>query len=286
MRRISALLLLPPLCIAACGSDPQAATTPPAANPQPFSVSTQASSTTQAELGVVTWSTTQTRDGVMVISGMDASKAARVVFATNPTQRLLKDPNGMFWREVDGNKVLSDTPLSAGAQRTLELMKMDLTPSAVAPPSAVNTTSASGGQLHPTDDACSKGGGGLVENCPSLFHGKCNRSRFDDCMEYSGSVAAAVANDSSYACSHCTQGDGPMAYSECAQLGCSFPQEWIGRDDMATHGCYDCAPQWLITKDTLDNCPAWSEVDHTMWKIGNLWTFNLGKDQICLPRIQ
>jgi hypothetical protein len=285
MQRVSAVLLLPPLCIASCGSDPQPAATPPAANPQPFSMSTQASSTTQAELGVVTWSTTQTSDGVMVISGVDASNAPRVVFATNPTQRLLKDPNGLFWREVDGNKVLSDIPPNAGAERTLELIKMDLTPSDVAPPSTVNTTSVPGGQLHPTNDHCSRGGGGLVENCPSLFSGKCNKSTFDDCMRYSGSVAAAVANDSSYACSHCPQGTiGPD--SQCAQLGCSFPQEWIGRDDMKTHGCYDCAPHWLTTADTLDHCPSWSRVDHTWWKIGNLWTFNLGKDDVCHPIVQ
>jgi hypothetical protein len=224
----------------------------------------------------------------MVISGTDASNAARVVFATNPTQRLLKDPNGLFWREVDGNKVLSNTPLNAGAERTLELIKMDLNSFGRSTAVDLNTTSVPGGQLHPTNDPCSKGGGGLVENCPSLFYGKCNKSTFDNCMKSLGQMAAAEAyNNSSWRCA--SPPEIGVRWREDLELydtqnHCMYGKEEDGRPTMNKYGCYDCAPQWLVTPDTI--CPSWSEVDHTVWKIGNLWTFNLGKDDICHPIIQ
>jgi hypothetical protein len=269
------LLPLGLVFIGACGSSsgPQ-----PKSNSQPFSQITQASSTTQAELGVVEWWTTITPHGVMNIGGMDASHSERVEFITDATKLMLRGSHGTFEMDLDGDKVVSSNFGNAGARRTLDLMKMDLTPSDAAPSAAVSPASVSAGELHPTNDPCPKdpngrpAKGSLIEDCSSLFHGDCDMDRFHACMNDSGSLKATYV-------------DQALDSTNCANsLACErYYTERIAKwkKDFHNDKCDECAPQWLSTPDKLLNCPesAWDHNDDAYFM--GWYDYNY-----CRPRIE
>jgi hypothetical protein len=271
------LLPLGLVFIGACGSTPDA-THPPGSDPQPFSEITQASSTTQAELGVVAWWSTITPDGVMNIGGIDATQSERVGFIADGTKLMLRDSHGTFEMDLDGDKVVSSTFGNAGARRTLDLMKMDLTSSDAAPSAAVSPASVSAGELHPTDDACPLPPGSLLEDCSSLFYGDCDKDRFKDCMHDSGSLKAANIDKAreSKGAPDCVSYPGVPS-------GCTTAHDQIKQwqDAFASDGCYMCAPQWNSTPSDLLNCP------DSAWDYNpNAGLFGWGVYNYCRPRIK
>jgi hypothetical protein len=94
----------------------------PAADPQPFTRITQASPTTQAELGVVQWWAVYDPSGLMSIGGLDTSNTVVVAFNSSPTQfnssptqSILQDlPSGQHSRSRGGS--MREGP---GSQRVL-----------------------------------------------------------------------------------------------------------------------------------------------------------------------
>jgi hypothetical protein len=271
------LLPLGLVFIGACGRTTDAPQPPssgsqPKTNPQAFSQITQASSTTRAELGVVAWWTTITPDGFLNIGGMDASHWERVEFITAATKLMLRDSHGTFEMDLDGDKVVSSTFVPAGARRTLDLMKMDLTPSDPAPSAAVSPASVSAGELHPTD-ACPTGS--LMEDCSSLFDDEdCDKDRFRACMHDSGSLKAAnidLARDTALGYCKTPTGCAPD-YSHITEWKSNF---------FRTDHCDWCAYQWRSTPDELLNCP------DSAWDYNpNSGLFGLGIYNYCRPRIK
>jgi hypothetical protein len=289
------LLPLGLVLLGACGSTPNATHPPgsnpqPSSDPQPFSQITQASSTTQAELGVVAWWSTITPDGVLNIGGMDASQSERVEFIADATSLKLRDPQGTFETDLDGDKVVSSTFGDAGAQHTLALMKADLAPSDAAPSAAVSAASVSAGELHPTDNSCPKGS--LIEDCSSLFYGDCDKNRFQACMHDSGSLKAANFDfaQASAPGQLCYDGTLNPVPHPCAPVRDTIDKwtnnfhGWKGCEvdpisDSCDY-CDHCATQWLSTPSQLLNCPdsAW---DHNP----NAYLFGWGVYNYCRPRI-
>jgi hypothetical protein len=296
------------LSLIACGTSHDSAP-PTESDAQPFTRVTPASSATQAERGVVQWIAIYNPNGEMSVGGADASNIVRVAFNARPNQSILQDANGTFEIDLDGTKVVSSTfNGNAAALRTLELIAMDLAPSDDTSPPAATSRPAVFGQLHlndttTLDDGCTKGD--LVAGCARLFHDNCMKDKFDDCMHDSGSLAAAQARTDACLANWSPGGNAWKHYQvthgdafgndviisyrtdegaikdgrqNCIDnvnvLGFSNPaSDW--RNRLNDHGCYGCATQWLITRDTLEKCTHPTRVSH--WFYG---------EDICQPTIQ
>jgi hypothetical protein len=206
----------------------------------PFAQITQASTTTQRELGVVAWWTIQNPNGNMALAGVDASQAIRVEFIVGAVKTELRTPNGTFDIISDGNTVRSNTIAgNAGALRTLELLKADLAQSRTTAAGTVNASSVGVGQLHPTDTPTGCQKGAMVESCPSLFSGDCSEIDYHVCQVLSGNLSLDAA--------------------QAASQGKTFDPKndyYYNSLYSPNYRCYEskCLTQWHIGLSDLLNC--------------------------------
>jgi hypothetical protein len=238
------------LLLAACGSQPDAAPTPPP-HPQPFSQITRASSTTQAELGVVQWWTTHYPDGVMAIGGVD-SQSVRVEYVTGPAFSLLRGPHGTFAMVRDGDRVVANTFAgNAEAGRTLELMGRDLAPSSADSASKARPASVAAARLHlATDPPCPNGT--LIEKCSSLLQNpNCNGDKLRACEKDSGAYASA-SDQRDYDCGYGGEEDQPHNMGICHAAEGPVTKAKTAFDN---DKCGDCAGTWGVDPQHLLKCP-------------------------------
>jgi hypothetical protein len=250
---------------AACGSAPGAAPSPVA--DQSFVRITQASPTTQSELGVVQWWAIYDPNGDMAICGLDASNSFRIAFVSTATRTRLQEPHGTFQIAFEGNRVVSNSFVgNVGALRTLALIKMDLTPPGATTAPADKPASTSVAELHPTDTSCEVGS--LVADCTDLLYGKgkCNGYVFANCTHDAGSLAASQADKTACLSSggseeKCNR-NTTVIIPYLVEMDNSV-SAW--QDQLKADGCSDdCERYWRMKPGTLLNCTphdtsGWSE---------------------------
>jgi hypothetical protein len=265
----TATVVLPlALYLIACSTSQNSAPSTESAD-QPFSRITQASSTTQAELGVTTWVATHSPEGAMAIAGADASGSFRIVYVSNATQSALRTPEGTFEIVLDGDKVRSNTlARSPGALRTLELIGADLAPSGASASSATSPAAVPLGQLHTTDnsdilfreDGCQESmSGSLTQKCVPLvaYCGKANdddqsedwSAAFHRCMHSAGTMEQAKSDWDRF----CTGGPNQGSPKFCNDTRGEISKQSGG---LGSDHCFRCATDvWLISPDLLLHCP-------------------------------
>jgi hypothetical protein len=246
----------------ACGSAPDTPPPPAAPDPQPFTRTTQASPTTQAELGVVQWWAVYDPNGDMSIGGLDASNTVRVAFNTSPTQFVLEDAHGPFEIDLDGTKVSSTFNGNEGALRTLALIQMDLAPpdanGANATPASTSAT-ADFGQLHLTGTgAC--GEGKFLVNCKQPLI-DCSDAKKVKCMDDAGGLANAKA---SQAACLARWSPGGQKYEQAIRGECQMRS-------LPSGGSY-CSSGEEEAKQYRTNC-IWGDYSDSMNQSAAPWNF-------------